>query len=65
MVPLLTTQDLTRKLGVPYYRIHYLFSSGRLNSADYGMVNRSRVYTPADVAKIRRALRSVNGKGKR
>ena len=51
--------DIQKIVKVPYIRLNYLFQSGKLNKDDFGMVGGNRVFTEADIEKIREALGTI------
>jgi DNA-binding transcriptional MerR regulator len=60
---LLSTSEVLIRLGIPMYKLRYLFQVGKLNDRDFiKLHNGHRVYRECDIPKIREALFSVQNK---
>ncbi len=61
MEKILTSKDVCRRLGIPFYRLQYLFDSGKIRDVDR-ISTGDRVYTEADVRRIQESLFGVAAK---
>ncbi len=58
MTTVLTSKDVCKELGVPFYRLQYLFDAGKVRDVQRTSSGR-RVYTKEDIKLVREALFEV------
>lgn len=61
MGKILTSKDVCQRLGIPFYRLQYLFDSGKIKDVDR-ISTGDRVYTEEDIPRIKKALFEVMAK---
>jgi DNA-binding transcriptional MerR regulator len=61
MGKILTSKDVCQRLGIPFYKLQYLFDSGKVRDVDR-ISTGDRIYTEADIQRIRKALFGVTAK---
>ncbi len=55
MEKILTSKDVCRRLGIPFYKLQYLFDSGKIRDVDR-ISTGDRVYTEEDIKRIKEVL---------
>ncbi len=58
MEKIFTSKDVCRQLKIPFYRLQYLFDSGKVRDVSRTTTG-DRIYTEEDIQRIRRALFQV------
>ncbi len=57
----LTSKDICRELKIPFYKLQYLFDTGKVREVQRTSSGK-RVYTEEDIKPIREALFEVSAK---
>ncbi len=60
MEKILTSKDVCRELKIPFYKLQYLFDSGRVRDVSRTSTG-NRIYTEEDVMVIKKALFDLRG----
>ncbi len=60
MEKILTSKDVCRELKIPFYKLQYLFDSGRVRDVSRTSTG-NRDYTEEDVKVIKKALFDLRG----
>ncbi len=60
MEKVFTSKDVCRELKIPFYKLQYLFDSGRVRDV-YRNSTGNRIYTEDDVKVIKKALFDLRG----
>lgn len=55
MGKILTSKDVCQRLKIPFYKLQYLFDSGKIRDVDR-ISTGDRVYTEVDILRIKEAL---------
>ncbi len=58
MGKILTSKDVCRRLGIPFYKLQYLFDSKKVRDVSRTTTG-DRIYTEEDIHQIRKALFEV------
>jgi len=58
---ILTSKDVCRELSIPFYKLQYLFDTGKIRDVERTSSGK-RVYTDGDIKVIREALFDVIAK---
>ena len=58
---ILTSKDVCRELRIPFYKLQYLFDTGKIQDVERTSSGK-RVYTEGDIKVIREALFEVMAK---
>jgi DNA-binding transcriptional MerR regulator len=61
MEKILTSRDVCKKLGVPFYKLQYLFDTGKVQDVQRTSSGK-RIYTEKDIKVIKEALFEVSAK---
>lgn len=61
MENIFTSKDVCRELKIPFYKLQYLFDSGRVRDVSRTSTG-NRVYTENDIKRIRELLFEVSAK---
>ncbi len=61
MGKILTSKDVCQRLGIPFYKLQYLFDSGKIRDVDR-ISTGDRIYTEDDIKRIQKALFEVGVK---
>ncbi len=60
MEKILTSKDVCRELKIPFYKLQYLFDSGKVRDVSRTTTG-DRIYTEDDVKVIKKALFDLRG----
>ncbi len=61
MTKVLTSKDICRELKIPFYRLQYLFDTGKIKDVERTSSGK-RIYAEGDIKVIREALFEVSAK---
>ncbi len=61
MGKILTSKDVCQRLRIPFYKLQYLFDSGKIRDVDR-ISTGDRIYTEADIRRIQEVLFGVTTK---
>ncbi len=62
MGKILTSKDVCQRLGIPFYKLQYLFDSGKIRDVDRTTTGH-RLYTEGDIRRIQEALFGITARG--
>lgn len=60
---ILSTGEVLKILGIPMYKLRYLFQVGKLRDSDFiKLGNGHKIYRKSDISKIKEALFEISNK---